>query len=89
MVKKKEKRGRRALSPELKKPPQPTVKINDALFPFVKLLKAEYKAKRVDVLKLNALTRLLLEGSPVNSPMNDESDGQMVALSVFEEELEC
>ena len=89
MVKKKEKRGRKALSPELKKPPQPTFKINNALFPFVKLLKAEYKAKRVDVLKLNALMRLLLEVSPVNSPMNDESDAQMVVPSVFKEELEC
>lgn len=67
MVKKKEKRGRKALLPEQKKPPQPTIKINEALFPFVKLLKAEYKAKRIDVVKMNALTRLLLDGLPVNT----------------------
>ncbi|MDP2903256.1 MAG: hypothetical protein Q8N96_09140 [Methylovulum sp.] len=58
---KKEKRGRKALLPEQKKPPQPTIKINDALFPFVKLLKTEHKAKRVSTEKLNALTRLLLD----------------------------
>jgi len=61
MSKSKEKRGRKALPPEQKKPPQPTIKINDFLYPFVKLLKREYKAKRVDVEKLNALTKLLLE----------------------------
>ncbi len=58
---KKEKRGRKALPPEQKKPPQPTVKINIMLFPFVKLLKHEYKAKRVDAQKLQALTSLLLD----------------------------
>ena len=63
MAKKKDKRGRKALSPEQKKPPQPTIKINDALFPFVKLLKVEYKAKRVDTEKLNALTQILLDDS--------------------------
>jgi hypothetical protein len=61
MTKKKEKRGRKALPPERKKPPQPTIKVNDALFPFVKLLKIEYKAQRVNSEKLNALTRLLLD----------------------------
>jgi len=61
MSKKKEKRGRKALPPELKKPPQPTIKINAALFAFVKLLKSEYKAKRVNTEKLNALTQLLLD----------------------------
>lgn len=61
MTKKKESRGRKALPPEQKKPPQPTIKINDALFPFVKLLKREYKAKRVDAEKLAALTSLLLD----------------------------
>ena len=43
MSNKKEKRGRKALPPEQKKPPQPTIKINDFLYPFVKLLKREYK----------------------------------------------
>lgn len=61
MPKSKEKRGRKALPPEQKKPPQPTIKINDFLYPFVKLLKREHKAKRVDVEKLNALTKFLLE----------------------------
>jgi hypothetical protein len=70
MVKKKEKRGRKALLPAQKKPPQPTIKINEALFPFVKLLKAEYKAKRVDVVKMNALTQLLLGGLPVNTQVD-------------------
>lgn len=60
MSKKKEKRGRKALAPEHKKPPQPTIKVNAFLYPFVKLLKVEYKAKRVDSAKLNALTQLLL-----------------------------
>ncbi len=59
MSKKKEKRGRKALPPEAKKPPQPTVKINEALYPFVKLLKQEFKAKRVDAEKLAALSALL------------------------------
>jgi hypothetical protein len=63
MSKKKEKRGRKALPLGQKKPPQPTIKINDTLFPFVKLLKHEYKAKRVSVEKLSELTRLLLDGS--------------------------
>jgi hypothetical protein len=71
MAKKKEKRGRKALSPEQKKPPQPTIKINDALFPFVKLLKVEYRAKRVDVEKLNALTQLLLDD---NAPLSDKKE---------------
>ena len=61
MSKKKESRGRKALPPEQKKPPQPTIKINEVLYPFVKLLKREYKAKRLDTEKLNALTRLLLQ----------------------------
>jgi hypothetical protein len=84
MSKKKEKRGRKALPPEQKKPPQPTIKINDFLYPFVKLLKHEYKAKRVDIDKLNALTRMLLEddvipdiekqehGKPEESGVTDE-----------------
>lgn len=63
MSKNKENRGRKPLPPGQKKPPQPTIKINEALYPFVKLLKREYKAKRVDTDKLNALTRLLLEDS--------------------------
>lgn len=67
---KKEKRGRKALPPDKKKPPQPTIKINVALFPFVKLLKLEYKAKRVDAEKLQALTNLLLENKP--SPSIEE-----------------
>ncbi len=61
MTKKKEKRGRKAIPEERKKPPQPTIKINEFLYPFVKLLKVEYKAKRVGVEKLSALTRLLLD----------------------------
>lgn len=61
MAKKKEKRGRKAIPPDRKKPPQPTIKINEFLYPFVKLLKVEYKAKRVDTYKLNALTQLLLD----------------------------
>ena len=61
MTKKKEKRGRKAIPPERKKPPQPTIKINEFLYPFVKLLKVEYKAKRIDADKLNALTHLLLD----------------------------
>lgn len=63
MSPKKEKRGRKAIPVDQKKPPQPTIKINDALFPFVKLLKVEYKAKRVSNEKLNALTQLLLHGT--------------------------
>ena len=61
MAKKKENRGRKTLPPERKKLPQPTIKINEVLYPFVKLLKVEYKAKRVDAEKLNLLTRLLLD----------------------------
>ena len=61
MNKKKERRGRKALPPEQKKPPQPTIKINPVLQPFVKLLKREYKAGHVDAEKLTALTRLLIE----------------------------
>jgi len=61
MAKKKDNRGRKPLPPELKKLPQPTIKINEVLYPFVKLLKVEYKAKRVDAEKLNLLTRLLLD----------------------------
>jgi hypothetical protein len=61
MAKKKEKRGRKAIPAERKKPPQPTIKINEFLYPFVKLLKVEYKAKRVDAEKLNALTHLLID----------------------------
>lgn len=72
MSKKKEKRGRKALPPEQKKPPQPTIKINDALFPFVKLLKHEYKAKRVNAEKLNSLTRLLLDDSA--NPVIEEQE---------------
>jgi hypothetical protein len=63
MTKKKERRGRKALPPELKKPPQPTIKINTVLHPFVKLLKHEYKAGRVDADKLAALTQLLAGGA--------------------------
>lgn len=36
------------------------MKINEFIYPFVKLLKHEHKAKRLDVEKLNALTKLLL-----------------------------
>ncbi|KJV05635.1 hypothetical protein [Methylocucumis oryzae] len=61
MSKKKNKRGRKALPPDKKKPPQPTIKINEALLPFVKLLKAEFKAKRVSDDTLNRLTECLLE----------------------------
>jgi len=61
MSKNKDNRGRKPLPPGKKKPPQPTIKINEALYPFVKLLKREYKAKRVDTNKLEALTKLLLE----------------------------
>jgi len=61
MAKKKENRGRKPLPPGRKKKPQPTIKINEVLYPFVKLLKVEYKAKRVDAEKLNLLTRLLLD----------------------------
>jgi len=63
MSKNKDNRGRKPLPPSKKKPPQPTVKINEALYPFVKLLKREYKAKRVDADKLDALTKLLLENT--------------------------
>ncbi|MBZ4202826.1 MAG: hypothetical protein LAC70_06805 [Methylovulum sp.] len=63
MSHKKEKRGRKAIPEDQKKPPQPTIKINDALFPFVKLLKVEYKAKRVSNEKLHALTQLLLNNT--------------------------
>jgi hypothetical protein len=62
MTKKKDKRGRKALPPEQKKPPQPTLKINPLLHPFVKLLKREYKAGHVNDEKLAALTALLLDG---------------------------
>jgi|GEM_PF-2827125 len=75
MSRKDEKRGRKALPPGQKKPPQPTVKINEALYPFVKLLKREYKAKRVDVEKLNALTRLLLEDA-FNPPIEKQVTGK-------------
>ena len=75
MSNKKEKRGRKALPPEQKKPPQPTIKINDFLYPFVKLLKREHKAKRVDINKLNALTQLLLEDV---DPINNLSEIQQV-----------
>lgn len=73
MTKKKEKRGRKALPLDQKKPPQPTIKINEALFPFVSLLKIEYKAKRVSIEKMNALTKLLLsnEASPPVATMVD------------------
>jgi len=64
MTKKKDKRGRKALPPEQKKPPQPTIKINPVLYPFVKLLKKNYKAGYVDAEKLSALTALLLNGVP-------------------------
>lgn len=67
---KKEKRGRKALPPDKKKPPQPTVKINVALYPFVKLLKREFKAKRIDAEKLQALTNVLLDGK--SSPLIEE-----------------
>ncbi len=85
MNNKKEKRGRKALAPEQKKPPQPTIKINDALFPFVKLLKAEYKAKRVSTEKINALTRLLLDDiaalpikkQATQKPNDTEEDGEL------------
>ncbi|GAB6141135.1 hypothetical protein JCM14076_18640 [Methylosoma difficile] len=62
MSKKGQKRGRKALPPSEKKPPQPTVKVNETLLPFVKLLKRECKAKRLDEGKLAALTQLLLDG---------------------------
>jgi hypothetical protein len=75
MSKKKDNRGRKALPPEQKKPPQPTIKINEVLYPFVKLLKREYKAKRVDAEKLNALTRLLLEES-LNSTIEKQITGK-------------
>ncbi|MBT9098305.1 hypothetical protein KFZ76_11375 [Methylovulum psychrotolerans] len=63
MTKKKDKRGRKALPPEQKKPPQPTLKINPTLHPFVKQLKRHYKAGLVDADKLAALTALLLDDS--------------------------
>lgn len=62
MTKKKDKRGRKALPPEQKKPPQPTIKINPVLQPFVKLLKRQFKAGNVDAEKLKALTDLLMTG---------------------------
>ncbi len=77
MSKKKEKRGRKALPPEAKKPPQPTVKINEALYPFVKLLKQEFKAKRVDAEKLAALSALLMNeinGPTTKKPTDDCAD---------------
>ncbi|MDO9106694.1 MAG: hypothetical protein Q7U57_17245 [Methylovulum sp.] len=82
MTKKKEKRGRKALPPGQKKPPQPTIKINDALFPFVKLLKAEYKAKRINAEKINALTQLLLDG---NTDLTDKKQTISEAEAVIEE----
>ena len=84
MSKKKEKRGRKALSPERKKPPQPTIKINDVLFPFVKLLKVEYKAKRVNAEKLNALTHLLLD---VTIDLSDKSQSKLQTDEKTEENL--
>lgn len=83
MTKKKENRGRKALAPERKKPPQPTIKINDALFPFVKLLKTEYKARRVDTEKLNALTRLLLDE---NAGLSDDRKSAQLPDDKAEEE---
>lgn len=79
MTKKKEKRGRKAIPVERKKPPQPTIKINEFLYPFVKLLKVEYKAKRVDAEKLNALMHLLLDDNAslsVKKEQEHKPDGQ-------------
>ena len=84
MAKKKENRGRKPLPPERKKLPQPTIKINEVLYPFVKLLKVEYKAKRVDAEKLNVLTRLLLDDNAdlsvkrdlANKPENTNEENQ-------------
>ncbi len=74
MTKKKDKRGRKALPPEQKKPPQPTLKINPFLHPFVKLLKRQYKAGHVNADKLAALTALLLNGG------HEPSIGEQAAL---------
>ncbi len=82
MSKKKEKRGRKALLPEQKKPPQPTIKINEVLLPFVKLLKHEYKAKRVDADKLTALTQLLLGDSVDSTLIQDEQISEVCADNV-------
>lgn len=79
MSKKKDKRGRKALPPEQKKPPQPTMKINPVLHPFVKLLKREYKAGHVDADKIAALTALLLEGA------QDSAIEEQVALTLGED----
>ncbi|WP_019864313.1 hypothetical protein [Methylovulum miyakonense] len=73
MTKKKDKRGRKALPPEQKKPPQPTIKINPVLHPFVKLLKRQYKAGHVDADKLSVLTEILLSG--MDDPVIEEQAG--------------
>jgi hypothetical protein len=87
MPKKIQKRGRKALLPGDKKPPQPTVKINETLLPFVKLLKQEYKAKRLNESKLDALKTLLLDKqSPAiekqhASKADDITDEQLEVLT--------
>lgn len=84
---KKENRGRKALPQDKKKPPQPTIKINVVLFPFVKLLKHEYKAKRVDAQKLQALTELLLDGKPDQS-IEEQTAANLDAVNAIPEEAE-
>lgn len=84
---KKEKRGRKKLPPDQKKPPQPTIKINVALFPFVELLKREYKAKRVDAQKIQALTQLLLDGQP-NQSIKEQTAANLDNLNETPEEAE-
>lgn len=87
MTKKKDKRGRKALPPEQKKPPQPTLKINPVLYPFVKLLKQRHKAGCVNDKTLAALTQLLLDGG--HAPVIEEQpartlDADEAAASFFD-----
>lgn len=89
MTKKKDKRGRKALPPEQKKPPQPTLKINPVLHPFVKLLKQRYKAGCVDDNKLAALTQLLLDGG--HDAVIEEQTAQKLddeAASIFDSAID-
>lgn len=80
MTKKKDGRGRKALPPDQKKPPQPTVKINETLYPFVKQLKKEFKANRVSAEKLAKLMAILSDDSieptiekPIEHPDSNEN----------------
>ncbi|MDD5274331.1 MAG: hypothetical protein PHU14_16635 [Methylovulum sp.] len=86
MTKKKDKRGRKALPPEQKKPPQPTLKINPFLHPFVKLLKRQYKAGHVDAGKLAALTALLNGGHEPSieeqAVLTPDDDGTAIATGL-------